>query len=145
MSRGNSGLDARYKLSERFRRSGKQKLTLLIFSDFDADGEMIAGTWANSLTSDFQCPCDAFKVGITEQQAKELDLVDGSNLMEQKSTSTNYNRFKEQYGPDCPVFELEALSPEKTQELAKDAITSILDMELFNEESDIERNRSSES
>lgn len=139
VSRGNSGLDARYKLSQRFRKSGKRELTLLIFSDFDADGEMIAGTWANSLASDFNCPCNAFKVGITEEQAKSLKLSDSSNLMDQKTTSSNYKRFVKNYGESCPVYELEALSPEKTQELARDAITSILDMDLFNKELEIEK------
>ena len=46
--RGYASVPPRYKLAKRFDASGKDKLILLIVSDFDPEGDSIAETYARS-------------------------------------------------------------------------------------------------
>ena len=134
VSRGNSGIDSRYKMANRFTESGKREFKLLIFSDFDPDGEMIAGTWQNSLRSDFEIyQVDAFKIALDEAQAKELNLIENNvEDVKPKENSKNYPRWVKEFGDDQVCYELEAMQPKQLQDLAEDAIKSSIDMDLFN-------------
>jgi hypothetical protein len=136
VSRGNSGIDSRYKMANRFIESGKREFKLLIFSDFDPDGEMIAGTWQNSLRSDFGIhQVDAFKVALNDTQANKLDLVsNGIDDMKAKKESSNFKRWVKEYGENQTCYELEAMQPKQLQDLAEDAIKSSIDMKIFNEQ-----------
>jgi hypothetical protein len=51
--RGFSSLSPRYDLAQRYRKSGKTGLVLLMLTDFDPDGDEIAATFAKSLRDDF--------------------------------------------------------------------------------------------
>jgi hypothetical protein len=112
--------------------SGKQRLVILVISDFDPDGDEIAHSLARSLRDDFGIAnIDAVKVALRAEQVAELDLP--PSMIGAKRTSANYTRFVEQYGSD-EVYELEALSPQTLQELLDEAIGSVLDVEAFNAE-----------
>ena len=50
----------------------------------------------------------------------------------------NYCKFSAKHGDD--VYELEALEPEKLQEILREAIDGVLDIDAFNAELDTERN-----
>jgi len=132
--RGYCSLPPRHAMAERFRKSGKGRLVLLLVSDFDPDGEQIAESFASSMRRDFGIAnIDAVKVALTGDQVNTLTLPPA---MKAKKTSVNYAKFHAKYGDD--VFELEAVPPAKLQEILTDAIDSVLDVDLFNAEIDAE-------
>jgi hypothetical protein len=53
-------------------------------------------------------------------------------MMKAKQSSSRYEKFVERHGDD--VFELEAVPPERLQEVLREAIDSVLDIEAFNAE-----------
>jgi len=57
--------------------------------------------------------------------------------MKAKETSVNYAKFVERHGDD--VFELEALPPAALQKALRDAIESVIDINLLNQEQARER------
>lgn len=139
ISRGNSSMAARSDLARRFRRSGKRHLTLLCLFDFDPDGEQLATIWKEYLWHDYGISCDAFKIALNENQADELSLIEATHSedgLTAKEDSPNYARFVEKYG--TTVYELEAMSPEQMQSAARNAIRTVLDMDLFQMEKEIE-------
>ncbi len=135
IGRGFCSLPPRYAIAERYRRSGKDKLCLLILSDFDPDGEEIAHSVARSLRDDFDIfDIEPIKVALTKQQVADFKLPPG---MKAKKKSSNYRKFKERHGDN--VFELEALAPEDLQKLLKNAIDSVIAHDAFKHEVDTEK------
>jgi hypothetical protein len=128
--RGYCSLPPRYEMAQRFQRSGKNTLVLLILSDFDPEGEDIAHSFSRSMRDDFDVnDIHPVKVALTAEQVVEHDLPP---LMKAKSKSSRIKKFVDAYGDD--VFELEAVSPETLQGMLRDAIDSVIDTEMFNEE-----------
>jgi hypothetical protein len=135
IGRGYSSIPPRYEMSQRFRRSGKSKLVLLIVSDFDPEGQDIAHSFARSMRDDFGVQCiDAAKVALTSQQVEDLQL---SPMMTAKEGSSRRKKFTDEYGEH--VYELEAIAPETLQRFLRDAIGSVLDADLFNMELEAEK------
>jgi ParB-like chromosome segregation protein Spo0J len=135
IGRGYCSLRPRHDIAERFRKSGKDRLVLLILSDFDPDGEEIAHSLARSLRDDFGIEeIEPVKVALTAEQAEEFSLPPN---LEAKVTSNQYNRFVAKYGKNC--WELEALPPESLQHVLQDAIDHVIDTEAFNHEIDQEK------
>jgi hypothetical protein len=73
-------------------------------------------------------------VALTAEQVAELALPAGPKA---KAGSSRRKRFVEEYGEH--VFEMEAVEPEELQEILREHIESVLDMELFRAEQAIER------
>ena len=135
VGRGYCSLPPRHALVERYRQSGKDKLILLILSDFDPDGEEIAHSFARSLRDDFDVDnILPIKVGLTAEQIKEYKLPP---MMKAKEGSANFKKFTDKHGDD--VFELEALPPETLQSILIQAIDDVIDVEKFNAEIDAEK------
>jgi hypothetical protein len=135
IGRGFCSLPPRNAIANRYRKSGKDRLILLILSDFDPDGEEIAHSLARSLRDDFEIEkVDAIKVALTAEQIEQFDLPP---MMKAKSTSTNFSRFASEHGEHA--YELEALPPETLQEVLQEAIDAVLDREAFNRELDQEK------
>ncbi len=73
--RGYCSLPPRKAMAERFQRSGKDKLVLLIATDFDPDGEEIAASFARSMRDDFGIEDVApIKVALTAEQVQRFNL-----------------------------------------------------------------------
>ena len=124
----------RYAMAQRFQKSGKDKLILLFVSDFDPDGEEIAQSFARSMRDDFGVDdIHPIKVALTADQVAEYALPP---QMSAKPTSVNYEKFVEQYGDD--VFEVEALDPDDLQQILRNAIDSVIDVDAFNAEIEAE-------
>ena len=69
IGRGYCSLPPRHAMAERFRASGKEKLILLVVSDFDPEGEDIAHSLARSLRDDFGIDTiHAVKIALTAKQ-----------------------------------------------------------------------------
>ena len=119
----------------RFIRSGKEKLILLILSDFDPDGEEIAASFPRSLRDDFGLQyVVAHKVALSGDDVRKYGLPSD---MEAKDTSTNYMKFVSRHG--IHVAELDAAPVELLQDKLRTAIVSCLDMETYRREQDQER------
>lgn len=130
VGRGYCSIAPRYELAERYRRSGRTRLIILMVSDFDPDGENIAASFTRSLRDDFGIDdVTAIKVALTAEQVRELQLPP---QMKAKSGAATYAQFAAQHGDD--VFELEALPPAKLQHLLRDAIEAVLDRDAFEAE-----------
>tara|TARA_R110001592_G_scaffold72115_1_gene220084 strand:+ start:77037 stop:77723 length:687 start_codon:yes stop_codon:yes gene_type:complete len=72
---------------------------------------------------------------ISMQDIKRFNLVPN---MEAKKSSSQYQKFYDRYGTD-DVFEVEALRPAQLQMLLKEAIDSVMDLDLFNHEREQEK------
>ena len=126
-TRGFSSLTPRLKMVQRFRRSGKARLIVLILSDFDPDGEEIAASFPRSLRDDFGLSdVMAYKVAISGADVREHGLPSD---LEAKPSSPNYRKFVALHG--VHVAELDSAPVELLQGKLRDAIERCLDMDLF--------------
>lgn len=133
-TRGYSSLSPRYDLVQRFLRSGKAKLILLMLTDFDPDGEQIAESFARSLRDDFGLKnVHPVKVVLTAEDVKNHDLPSD---MDAKPTSPNYKKFIKKYG--VKAVELDAAPVDLLKSSLESAIQSFLDMDEFNAQMDLE-------
>jgi len=130
IGRGYSSLQPRYDLYQRYKKSGKDKLVLLILSDHDPDGHEIGQSFARSMRDDFGIEkIHPLRVALTSQQVYELHLAP---TMQANEDSNNYTKFVKNHGTD--VFELEAVPPEKLQQILREAILSVIDTDVLNRE-----------
>ena len=136
ISRGYCSLPPRAGIAERFRLSGRNKLVLIVASDFDADGESICESLVRSLRDDFYLggQISAVKAGITYEQSKTLVLP---TALPAKETSSRYADFVGKYGDAC--YELEAVHPSVLQQLVEEAINCVIDVDEFNRQIDKEK------
>jgi ParB-like nuclease family protein len=145
ITRGQSSIPSRYEVFKRFKQSGKDRLALIIVSDFDADGESIARSFPRSLRDDFnihESNIIPVRAALTKEQVDQLDIFDSGQLP--KKSSTNYQPFVKKYGESQKCYELEAVSVETLQEMVRDSIESVIDFELFDKEQKVERQDSLE-
>ena len=133
--RGYSSLTPRWKMVQRFLRSGKDRLILLILSDFDPDGEEIAASFPRSLRDDFGLVnVMSHKVALSGADVRDHRLPSD---MEAKVSSPNYRKFVARHG--VHVAELDAAPVALLQDKLRDAIERCLDMELFRVELEKEK------
>ncbi len=135
IGRGFCSLAPRYEMAQRFRKSGKATLLLLILSDHDPAGCEIAHSFVRSLRDDFLIEnLKAIRVALTPEQVIKLQLPP---IMKAKKSDSNYKKFVKKHGED--VFELEAIKPAKMQEILRQAIDSVIDIDRYNAEVDAEK------
>jgi hypothetical protein len=131
IGRGYSSLDPRYQMAERFRKSGKKNLVILLLSDFDPDGDEIAHSFARSMRDDFDIEnIHAHRVAVTKEQITRLKL---SVKQTAKKGSSNYEKFVTKHGGKV-VFELEAIPPKELQTILRKVIDAVINFDLFNQE-----------
>jgi len=133
--RGFSSLAPRFDLYQRFIKSGKSKLILLMLTDFDPDGDEIAASFARSLRDDFGIVnIDPIKVALTADDVKNHDLPSD---MDAKVSSPNYQKFIKRYGA-TKVVELDACPVKLLQSKLRESIHSFLDVDEFNAQRELE-------
>ena len=141
MGRGYSSRPPQRAMVDRFEASGKEKFLLLFVADFDPDGEVIAESYARTLRDEFGVEnIIPVKAALTHQQIEELKLP--ASTLKAKKKSSNYAKFASAYGDT--VYELEALQPAQLQELLAETIRSVMDVDLYNEEVEREREDAAE-
>ncbi len=129
--RGFGSVPMRREIVKRFNRSGKDFLTLIVVSDADPEGEAIASQLGQSIRDDLGVGMVVVvKAALTPTQAREMGLP---VQMQAKSGSSNRARFVEAYGSDS-VWELEAVPPRELQNMLRDSIRGVLNLELLNQE-----------
>ena len=127
--RGFSSLSPRYDLFMRYVSSGKNKLVLLMLTDFDPDGDQIAASFARSLRDDFNLlNIHAVKVALTLEDVRRHDLPSD---MDAKPSSPNYKKFTKRHGTTKAV-ELDAAPVKLLQSKLRGAIHSVIDVAEFN-------------
>ena len=135
IGRGYCSLPPRAAIADRYRKSGKEQLILLMLSDFDPDGEEIAHSLARSLRDDFDIlKIHPIKVVLTSEQVKQYRLPP---VMTAKEGSSHFIKFTSKNGTN--VFELEALEPQVLQQILREAIDSVLNIDAINREIEAER------
>jgi len=130
--RGYSSLPPRKEMVDRFQASGREKLVLIVVSDFDCEGQDIPNSFGVSLRDDFQLPESKLvihKAALTHQQVRTLALHEGQLA---KEDSSRYERFMRNYGKRC--WELEAIPTDTLREIVETSIRSVLDLGAFDEE-----------
>jgi len=132
VARGYCSIEPRHAIVQRFKKSGKDRLKLLIASDFDPDGEEIAESFVRSIRDDFGIDdVSASKILLRQDQIESMKLP--NNGMEAKESSSKYKKFFGKYGEDF-VFELEAVPPKLMQQTVQEAIEATIDLAAFNSE-----------
>jgi hypothetical protein len=135
IGRGYCSLPPRQAMADRYEDSGKDKLIILVLSDFDPEGEDIVHSFARSLRDDFDVfDVAAVKVALTADQVRQMRLPP---RMKAKQSSSRYGKFVQRHGED--VFELEAVPPERLQALLRQSIDSVLDIQAYNAEIDAKK------
>jgi hypothetical protein len=135
--RGFNSIDPWHDLVERYESSSKERLIVIVLSDFDPEGEMIPHVGGRTLRDDFGVEdVTIIKAGVTRDQIEEYQLPPQNFA---KESSSNYDWFVERNGGDNTVYELEALHPEQMIRDLDNVIRSVLDIDLFNREVAAER------
>ena len=135
IGRGYSSLPARYEMVERFKRSGKERLLLLVLGDLDPEGVNIGESLLQSIREDFEVKnAKAVRVGLNPEHIERFNI---HNNTEAKKKSARYKSFVKRFGKK--VYELEALSPEQLQTILSETIDSVIDVEAFNAELEAEK------
>jgi hypothetical protein len=135
LGRGYSSLPPRYEMAQRFLRSGKDRLLLLVMADQDPEGDDIGRSFARSMRDDFKIrEIEFIKVALTAAQVVELQLPPGPTA---KEGSSRRKRFVKEHGEN--VYELEAVEPDELQDILRDTIENVLDMDLFRAEQEKEQ------
>ncbi|MCE9555996.1 MAG: ParB N-terminal domain-containing protein [Planctomycetes bacterium] len=128
--RGFCSVPPRYAMAERYHTSGKDKLVLLIVSDFDPEGESIAESFSRSMRDDFDISdIHPIKVALT---AEQVEKYKPPSELKAKKSSSRYKDFVSKHGDRA--YEVEALKAEQLQAIVEEAIDSVLDIEAFNSE-----------
>ena len=136
IGRGYGSLPSRWEIVQRFRRSGKEHLCLIVLGDLDPEGINIGESLLQSIREDFgEYGTEAVRAGLNPEHIRRFHLSD--NPAEAKESSSRYADFVKHYGRR--VYELEALEPKQLQEILTEAIDSVIDRNLFNEELEAEK------
>ena len=114
-------------IARRFRDSGKERMTLIIISDYDPAGLELADDAIKSLKL-LNVPVDGHRIAVNREQIDELGLAEDFNPA--KPESTNLKAFIERTGGKR-TWEVEALPPDYIVDQVKAAIEANMDMEIY--------------
>jgi hypothetical protein len=139
-ARGYASLSPRHAIASRFKNSGKNKLVLLMLTDFDPDGEQIAESFARSMRDDFGITdIHPVKVALTAEDVENYDLPSD---MDAKPSSPNYQKFIKKYG--IKAVELDAAPVTLLQQKLENAIVSVIDIDEYNSQIELEEEDATE-
>jgi hypothetical protein len=141
LGRGYSSLDPRHKMAQRFRKSGKVRLILLVVSDHDPEGVNIPHSFARSMRDDFNIFNIKFiRVALRDDQIRDFHLPRGQKAADKDGSRKR--KFIERYGEY--THELESLEPEQLQEMLRQHIEAVLNLDLFRQEQEKERDNAAQ-
>jgi hypothetical protein len=142
-SRGYDTTRPLYDIFQRYKASGKYGLIVIILSDLDPDGDVIANSTVQRLRDLHGVDhVRAFRCALTINQVKKYNLPAhwqrAKKPTKDKKGSSNYQRYWDNYHTD-EIWELEALqalAPTLIPQLLAETIESVIDMKAFNAEID---------
>jgi hypothetical protein len=136
-ARGFNAIDSLHDIHQAYLGSGKDRLVLIVLSDYDPEGQMILHDAGRRLRDDFGVNnLQIFPAGVTREQVERYQL---QPMNFAKETSSNHDWFVERNGGDGTVSELEALDPADMLADLERVIQSVLDLDLFNREAAAEQ------
>jgi hypothetical protein len=113
-----------------------QQPVILYFGDFDPSGIQMLEATKQTLEDDMGLwGIEFIRIALNPEQVSQYQLP--HNFAAVKSSDTRSKRFIERFG--YYGWELDALHPQVQEDLAKSAIESQFDMELFQEQKQIEK------
>ena len=138
IGRGYNSLPPRHAMIERFKKSGKDKLCIIVLGDQDPEGIDIGESLLKSMREDFGAvSTEAIRAGLNPEQVQRFGLYENKLTEAKNKGGTRYKGYVKRFGKR--VFELDALMPQQIQEILTEAIDSVLDKELFNIEIEAEK------
>jgi hypothetical protein len=117
-------------------KSRGQKPVLLYFGDFDPSGVAGGDATQQTLFESHGLEIEFMRVALSQDQIEAYHLPHAFEAV--KTKDTRAKRFIERYGK-YGACELDALHPKVLRQITVNAIESYLDMELFKEQQEIER------
>ena len=111
-------------------------MTLIVATDFDPEGLDLADDAIRSLRDLWNIPVDYHRIAVSRDQIDDLHLALDFNPA--KVESSRHDAFVERTGSN-ESWELEALPPDYLQEQLRAAIEANLDMDIY--QNTIERER----
>lgn len=127
IGRGFCSIPVWRNIARRFNASGKERMTLIIVSDYDPEGLELADDAIRSLQL-HGVPVDGHRIAVTGEQIDELNLAEDFNPA--KETSSRYDAFVGRTG-DTKTWECEMLPPDYLVDQIKAAIEANMDMEVY--------------
>lgn len=131
VGRGYTSATSLEETAERFRASGKDHFTLLIAGDLDPEGENIVETWDKHLHYEHGIDRSALhvvKVGVNPEHVQQYNL----SPLPTKESSSRQKAFVAKHGD--AAYELEAFEPDVLQNIMRDSIRSVIDLNIFAEQ-----------
>jgi hypothetical protein len=116
-------------MANRFRASGKERMTLIIISDYDPAGLNLADDAIRSLEL-HGVPVDGHRIAVTREQIDELGLAEDFAPLKDGLSQGLRDAFAERTG-GTKTWEVEALPPDYLVEQIKAAIEANMSMEVF--------------
>jgi hypothetical protein len=130
--RGFNSIDPWHDLVVRYHQSRKDRLFVIVLSDYDPEGEMIPHVGGRTLRDDFGLrDVTIIKAGVTRKQIERYQLPPQNFANED---SKNRKWFLERNSGDDTVWELEAMRPEDMLSDLESTIQRVIDIDLFNRE-----------
>lgn len=115
------------RIAERFKASGKARMSLLILSDYDSAGFDLADDAIRTLRDLWGVDLDYHRVGVTRAQIDDQGLQ--ADFNPEKAIGGKLDRFIERTG-GSESWELEALHPSYLQDQTRQAILANMDLEI---------------
>jgi hypothetical protein len=128
LGRGFCSIPVWRDIARRFHDSGRERMTLIIISDYDPEGLELADDAIRSLSQLWQIPVDGHRIAVTPEQIEELGLSDDFNPA--KDTSSRFRAFVERTGGPR-TWEVESLEPDYLVEQIEAAIEANMDMDVY--------------
>jgi hypothetical protein len=132
--RGFASISAWHDVFEMYRRSGKDRLVMVMVTDHDPEGLMIGHVAGRTFRDDFGLDADDLTIvraAVTREQIVKYRLPEQNFA---KETSSNHQWYLTQNDGDSSVYELEAMSPTDMLRDLEEVICSVVDIDLYNRE-----------
>ena len=129
LGRGFCSIPVWRDITDRCMCSHKDKMLLLIVSDYDPEGLELADDAVRSLRDLHGVNVEAVRVAVTAEQIADLQLVANPA----KKSSSRFNSFVKRTG-STDTYECEALPPRVLQDALRDAISKAIDNDLYDAE-----------
>ena len=132
--RGQNSATMNHEIAERLADAlmkGKDPV-LLHFGDLDASGVAIPRAIKRILWQRHDVDVDVRTLALTPEQVIEYNLPTSVDAI--KPQDPNYKAWLQEYGPDQPMVELDALHPETLKSILENGLKDVFDMYEFSEE-----------
>lgn len=139
ISRGHNGPTMKRKIAQRFRRSKKDSLILLVVTDLDPAGEAIIQNFRDDFEDDHGISADCigvYRAGLNMDRMAALSLTPSYDTSEKELSTKAAYEAKYQ---TTDAYELEAMEPQDLRDALIEDIDAVLDIAAYNAELEREK------